>query len=76
MKENKNIGFSRRDFIKTSAAAGAGLFVAPLIRTSGKSPVSNDLNVALLGTGAEGQQDAGGDNQTTESSSTDETKTN
>lgn len=51
----KNTGFTRRDFIKTSAVAGAGLFVAPLIKTSAQSSVTNDLNVALLGTGAEGQ---------------------
>ncbi len=50
-----NTGFTRRDFLKTSAAAGAGLIVAPWIKTSGKSSVTNDINIALLGAGAEGQ---------------------
>ena len=36
--------------------AGTGLMVAPWIKTLGqKSSVSNDINVALIGTGAEGQ---------------------
>ena len=51
----KNSGFTRRDFIKTSASAGAGLIMAPWIKTSAKNSVSNDINVALLGAGAEGQ---------------------
>ena len=50
-----NIGFSRRNFIKTSAAAGAGLIVAPWIKSSGQSSITNDINVALIGCGAEGQ---------------------
>ena len=55
MKKNES-DFTRRDFIKTSAIAGAGLVAAPWIKTSGqKSSVSNDINVALLGAGAEGQ---------------------
>lgn len=55
MKKNKHMGFTRRDFIKTSAMTGAGLLVSPLIKTSANSSISNDINVALLGTGAEGQ---------------------
>ena len=55
MEKKKESGFNRRDFLKTSAVAGAGLMVAPWVKTSGKSPGSNDLNVALLGTGSEGQ---------------------
>jgi len=51
----KNTGFTRRDFIKTSASAGAGLIMAPWIKTSAQNSVSNDINVALLGAGAEGQ---------------------
>lgn len=51
----KNSGFTRRDFIKTSASAGAGLIMAPWIKTSAQNSVSNDINVALLGAGAEGQ---------------------
>jgi predicted dehydrogenase len=50
-----NTGFTRRNFIKTSAAAGAGLIVAPWVKTSAQSSVTNDINVALLGAGAEGQ---------------------
>jgi predicted dehydrogenase len=55
MMTKNNTGFSRRDFIKTSAAAGAGLIVAPWIKSSGQSSITNDINVALIGTGAEGQ---------------------
>jgi predicted dehydrogenase len=55
MKTKNNIGFSRRDFIKTSAAAGAGLIVAPWIKSSGQSSITNDINVGLIGCGAEGQ---------------------
>ncbi len=50
-----NSGFTRRDFIKTTAAAGAGIIVSPWIKTSAQSSISNDINVALLGAGAEGQ---------------------
>ncbi len=53
-KENND--FTRRDFLKTSAVAGTGLMVAPWVKSLGqKSSVSNDINVALIGTGAEGQ---------------------
>jgi predicted dehydrogenase len=50
-----NTGFTRRNFIKTSAVAGAGLIAAPWVKTSGQSSVTKDINVALLGTGSEGQ---------------------
>ncbi len=53
--DQKNSGFSRRDFLKTSATVGIGLFVAPYIKTSAQKISSNDINVALLGAGAEGQ---------------------
>lgn len=54
--KKENSDFTRRDFLKTSAVAGTGLMVAPWIKTLGqKSSVSNDINVALIGTGAEGQ---------------------
>ena len=54
-KENND--FTRRDFLKTSAVAGTGLMVAPWVKSLGQksSSVSNDINVALIGTGAEGQ---------------------
>jgi len=53
--KNNNTGFTRRNFIKTSAVAGAGLIAAPWVKTSGQSSVTKDINVALLGTGSEGQ---------------------
>jgi predicted dehydrogenase len=52
-KEKKNL--DRRDFLKVSAAAGAGLVFAPYIKTSAQNSLTNDINVALLGTGAQGQ---------------------
>ncbi|VAX29610.1 Myo-inositol 2-dehydrogenase 1 [hydrothermal vent metagenome] len=55
MEKKKQNNFNRRDFIKTSAAVGAGLIVAPWVKTSGRDSISNDINVALLGAGAEGQ---------------------
>jgi predicted dehydrogenase len=55
MKEKNIKSFDRREFIKVSAAAGTGLLFSPLLKNYGKSPISNDLNIALLGTGAQGQ---------------------
>ena len=55
MEKQKQNSYNRRDFIKASAAVGAGIIVAPYVKTSGQNSISNDLNVALLGTGAEGQ---------------------
>ena len=46
---------NRRDFIKTGGAVGAGLVFAPLIMTKARANDSNDLNIALLGAGAQGQ---------------------
>lgn len=45
---------TRREFIKTSATVGAGLMFAPAIMTHAQVNNSNDLNVALLGAGAQG----------------------
>jgi len=55
-KEQKNSEntISRRDFIKSGAAVGAGLVFAPMIMTKARANDSNDLNVALLGAGAQG----------------------
>ena len=52
-KETRNL--DRRDFIKVSAAAGAGLMFAPYLKTSAQNSLTNDINVALLGTGSQGQ---------------------
>jgi len=58
-KSNKNNQFStsinRRDFIKTSTALGTGMLIAPMIMTKAQANDSNDLNIALLGTGSQGQ---------------------
>jgi predicted dehydrogenase len=53
MKKTKNI--NRRSFVKTGVAAGAGLIIAPLIMKHARANDSNDLNIALLGAGAQGQ---------------------
>ena len=46
---------TRRNFVKTSTAVGAGMIFSPMIMTRAKANDSNDLNIALLGCGAEGQ---------------------
>ncbi len=44
----------RRNFMRSSAAIGAGLFVAPsVLAAAGKA---DDINIALLGAGAQGQE--------------------
>jgi predicted dehydrogenase len=46
----------RRDFLRSTAAAGAGLVFSPMVAAQtggGKKP--DDINVALLGAGAQGQ---------------------
>jgi len=48
-------GINRRNFVKTSMAAGAGLLIAPLIIKHARANDSNDLHIALLGAGAQGQ---------------------
>ncbi|MDP7566217.1 MAG: Gfo/Idh/MocA family oxidoreductase [Candidatus Marinimicrobia bacterium] len=52
-KNDKNI--DRRQFIKASTAAGASLILAPHVLTGARSFGVTDINVALLGAGAEGQ---------------------
>ena len=44
----------RRQFIKKTAAAGSALFFAPMLMTKAQANDSNDLHVALLGAGAQG----------------------
>ncbi len=53
-KAKKERKINRREFISSTAAIGAGLFLAPkaIANAAGKS---DDINVALLGCGAQGQ---------------------
>jgi len=48
-------GMDRRSFLRSTAAVGAGLAVAPRVfaQAGGKKP--DDINIALLGAGAQGQ---------------------
>ena len=56
MVENKNAeSIDRRQFIKTSTTAGASLILAPYILRGTNSLGADDINVALLGAGAQGQ---------------------
>lgn len=50
-----NVG--RRGFIQTTAGAGAGLALADAVGAQGAKPVSknDDINVAIIGTGAQGR---------------------
>ena len=52
-KQDKKI--NRREFIKTGAAVGTGIIFSPMIITQARANDSNDLNIALLGTGSQGQ---------------------
>ncbi|MBI9070255.1 MAG: Gfo/Idh/MocA family oxidoreductase [Melioribacteraceae bacterium] len=55
IKKDSNTNIDRRNFLKLTAAAGAGIILSPYIKTNAQSSVTNDLNVALLGTGSQGQ---------------------
>ena len=44
----------RRQFIKTTATVGSAMFFAPMIMTRARANDSNDLHIALLGAGAQG----------------------
>jgi predicted dehydrogenase len=55
LSDNDNQGISRRNFVKTSAAVGAGIILSPMVMTRARANDSNDLNIALLGSGAQGQ---------------------
>ena len=52
---NNNKNIDRRQFIKSSAAVGASLILVPHVLKGGKTFGVSDINVALLGAGAEGQ---------------------
>ena len=53
--DNKEKAISRRTFVKTSAAAGAGIILSPMVMSRARANDSNDLNIALLGCGSQGQ---------------------
>ena len=47
---------NRREFISTTAAAGAGLMLASGAKAFGQGPAANSkLNIALIGFGAQGR---------------------
>ncbi len=46
---------NRRSFLRSTAAASAGLALAPMVSSRAASGKPDDINVALLGAGAEGQ---------------------
>ncbi len=52
--QNTDRSLNRREFIKKSATLSAGLVLGPMIMTHARANDSNDLNVALIGAGAEG----------------------
>ena len=45
----------RRDFLRSTAAVGAGLALAPKTFGITSNSKADDINVALLGAGAQGQ---------------------
>ncbi len=58
-ENNSKKGMDRRSFLRSSAAAGAGLVFSPMVRDSaaggqGTKKV-DDINIALLGAGEQGQ---------------------
>jgi predicted dehydrogenase len=48
-------GVSRRDFLRSTAAAGAGAALAPAVVGRAATLGSKDLNIALIGAGEEGR---------------------
>jgi len=46
---------NRRSFLRSTAAASAGLALAPMVSSRAASGKPDDINIALLGAGAEGQ---------------------
>ena len=54
-KNKADNSMDRRSFIKKTGVIGAGMMFSPMVMTKARANDSNDINVALLGTGAEGQ---------------------
>ena len=54
MQKNKK-GINRRQFLRSTATVGAGLVFSPMVSGKESSKKSDDINVALLGAGAQGQ---------------------
>ncbi|MCK5000995.1 MAG: Gfo/Idh/MocA family oxidoreductase, partial [Anaerohalosphaera sp.] len=48
-------GLNRRDFLRTTAVTGAGLAIAPTIFAQPAKPKSDDINIGIIGVGAQGQ---------------------
>jgi len=57
MKKNKIVG--RREFLKSTVAAGAGLLILPGGSLMGAGAPSNKMNVALIGVGGRGRAHQG-----------------
>ena len=57
MSKNKAAtGINRRDFIRTTAGAGAGLILSPMVLAeTGAGSKSDDINVAIIGAGDQGR---------------------
>lgn len=46
---------NRREFLRVSTIAGTGILISPYVKNFPNSSITNDLNVALIGAGAQGQ---------------------
>jgi hypothetical protein len=56
MKNQKTVTkIDRRSFLRSTAAAGAGLAFSPMVLGQAGGAKADDINVALLGAGAQGQ---------------------
>lgn len=55
-KKSKTKGINRREFIRTTAATGAGLIFSPMIVAQAETAQkSDDINVAIIGAGGQGR---------------------
>ncbi len=55
MNNRKARGINRRSFLRSTAAVGAGLAISPSVFGQATAQKKDDINVALLGTGTQGQ---------------------